>query len=463
MQAFKCPGCGGDVYYDINRESIVCGHCGVTIERQKYQDYLDENGLYVTNELQCPQCGGTVLCYDDTISTFCSYCGASVELSRHTVEDMKPEKIVPFKITPARALKLYNQKLLKSIFAPDWLTDGGTEKLRGIYMPYYVFSTNIEGEFKAPHLINSKQTQSTINANYENTRFDASTAFPDSLSESIDDYSLRDALPFDPTYLAGFYADSGTADAGDYAKIVNEMINADFKEEAIERIGTGIPVTVDYKLNTKASKMLLPVWFNIHRNKDRVCYSVINGQKGTVAADIPIDKWKYIKISVIAAALISLVLNWIFTFKPVAFTVVSMIVLAGFGFILMRVAKDLYIRDRGLDDLGKIGMAKFKETAHIEKAAKTKSSIRYNLAKWVFSVPLSVKLKSWWKTLAGLVISLAVIISGTVIDSFYYAAAAVNIALAIWSAFDMIERQNLLSSRDIPVFTMKRGGDELGK
>ena len=46
------------------------------------------------------------------------------------------------------------------------------------------------------------------------------------------------------------------------------------------------------------------------------------------------------------------------------------------------------------------------------------------------------------------------------IDSVFYGAAAFNIVLALWSVFDLLKEQRLLASRDVPIFTMKRGGDE---
>jgi hypothetical protein len=78
---------------------------------------------------------------------------------------------------------------------------------------------------------------------------------------------------------------------------------------------------------------------------------------------------------------------------------------------------------------------------------------------WKFSVPLSVRLRGWWKTLLGLIAGAAVLLSGTVSDPVYYGAGVFSMILSVWSAFDLIRQQNALSSRDIPVFTMKRGGD----
>ena len=81
-----------------------------------------------------------MLSYDDTIATFCAYCGSSVSFTRRIVEDVKPDGIIPFSVSAQRALQCYRDRLKKAVFAPDWLWEGGTQKLVGIYLPFYSFS-----------------------------------------------------------------------------------------------------------------------------------------------------------------------------------------------------------------------------------------------------------------------------------------------------------------------------------
>ena len=65
-----------------------------------------------------------------------------------------------------------------------------------------------------------------------------------------------------------------------------------------------------------------------------------------------------------------------------------------------------------------------------------------------------------WKVWLALAGGALVLMSGTVVDTWYYGAGAANILVSVWAAFDVIRKQNVLASRDIPLFTMPRGGRE---
>ena len=115
-----------------------------------------------------------------------------------------------------------------------------------------------------------------------------------------------------------------------------------------------------------------------------------------------------------------------------------------------------------MDDIGLTGPEVFFDAARLQNKGSGASKSKVGTSAWSFDIPFSVRIKGWYKSLIGLAVFAAVMISGTVLDPVYYSAAGISIALAVWSAFDIIKQQNLLSSRDIPVFTMKRGGDGNG-
>ena len=295
-----------------------------------------------------------------------------------------------------------------------------------------------------------------LDAKYDGIRFDASKAFPDAMSETIDTYNYEEAVPFETSYMAGFYADGGNVNKEEYTGIVNELVNRHLKNNGIKYGSINIKSSnlVEDDFKTKAKKVLFPVWLNTHKNGKRVSYSAINGQNGDVASEIPINKWKYIQFTIIGAALISILLNLFFTFKPATFLFITSIVLLIFGIYLRKIKCDVYVREHDLDDIGKIGIEEFNYNQ--DKTKKTSKTI------WNFKIPGSVKFKAWWKTLIGLSLSITLLLTGIVLDYLYYGVAIINIALVIWTVFDLIHDQSLLSSREIKIFTMKRGGDNNG-
>ena len=114
--------------------------------------------------------------------------------------------------------------------------------------------------------------------------------------------------------------------------------------------------TTPADISLSRKKILLPVWLLTHRVKDRICYAAVNGTNGDVAADIPLDRGKYLKVSLIAAAVIATVLNIFLTVKPQPFLWISMAITTVFGILLGRLTQDVYVRENHLDDIGRIDL-----------------------------------------------------------------------------------------------------------
>ncbi|MBO4872869.1 MAG: hypothetical protein J5496_05600 [Lachnospiraceae bacterium] len=80
--------------------------------------------------------------------------------------------------------------------------------------------------------------------------------------------------------------------------------------------------------------------------------------------------------------------------------------------------------------------------------------------KWVYNKSLAASFSVLWKIWLALAGGAIVLMSGTVEDWWYYGVGIANILVSVWAAFDVIRKQNMLASRDIPLFTMPRGGRE---
>ena len=143
-----------------------------------------------------------------------------------------------------------------------------------------------------------------VDAEYDGLSYDASSAFDDSISEALAPYDIKQRIPFEPSYMSGYYADLADVDAGTYKwqaekfaydaslnRIKNET--REFKKYTIttsaapssaQMSASAVPTKSD-----KGHSAMFPVWFLSYRNGDRVAYAAVNGQTGKVVADLPID------------------------------------------------------------------------------------------------------------------------------------------------------------------------------
>ncbi len=358
----KCPQCGAELRFDPATQLLVCDYCGgtqvpslvqekVSSAEEKVHDtdkstaesvVSDHMADVVTRdtsvstgvedeeikesqekvkalepediklvEYVCPNCGGTLYSVKESVNGFCSFCGSQVMLQSRFSSMKPPKGIIPFMKTKEECKKIYSDLMKKNFFAPDELKDPEyLEQFRGIYMPYHVFDTDVNDN------ITLKGTKAYTNgdyfysetymgsahlsAYYHGLSYDASSTFSDHFSEAIAPYDAHMIEPFDPDYLAGFYADMPDVSADCYRQdaiafaldqIEPELYKGWTGDITWKNVREQIPLTPQ---NTKAYTAFFPVWFLSYKKNDRVAYAVINGVNGKISCDTPINTKKFI-------------------------------------------------------------------------------------------------------------------------------------------------------------------------
>ena len=58
---YECPGCGGELRFDIPTQKLICAHCDGTFEPDQYDKALfARENAYEVNVFTCPNCGGEI-------------------------------------------------------------------------------------------------------------------------------------------------------------------------------------------------------------------------------------------------------------------------------------------------------------------------------------------------------------------------------------------------------------------
>ena len=385
---FVCPNCGANINFDPGKQLLHCDYCESEFppEAAIQKDDADENTYtefresdtsekgyeeYTTTIYTCKECGGEILANDNTVATFCSYCGASTVLASRVGKERAPEYIIPFQITKQQSAELYKRALNKARFAPQYMKEDATiEKLRGIYMPYWIYDFK---ENRAVTLRGQKDTRrgdyiyhthyninTSVQAEYNGLSSDASSQFSDTLSEAIAPFDFKQAVRFNTSYMSGFYADAADTDPKLYEDhcrsiVTQEIYNRIAKDPAVKGISLkpeSLPNLTPERTETRFG--YFPVWFMSVRHKDRVSYAVVNGQTGEVATDIPIDYKKYILWSLAWSLPIFAALCLIPVMRPI-YLLVASIILSAIGMISLCVQRNqIYVRENNLDDKGLI-------------------------------------------------------------------------------------------------------------
>lgn len=366
---YQCPNCGSGLKYDIEQGELVCNHCQSMFSPYEVDRESDgyEDEYFEATHFVCPQCGGEILSTDNAAAGFCSYCGASTILTSRISRELKPSKIIPFKVSKDQCHIIFKKRMKKAIFAPKEFKDvNSIQGFRGIYMPYWLYRTkqnnnimlNGEKKYRQGNYICTDHfnVSAYIQAEYNGFYYDASSAFYDNISEPLAPFDFSDSMEFVPSFYSGFYADIPDVPREVYEdSAIEESSKASYDKLCSERELAGITVKFDKRIETQcdmAQGVMLPVWFMSYRAGNRVAYATVNGQTGKIITDVPVDKKKYILGSCILALPIFLLLNFLFTFLPSTTLTITSLLAAISSAVLTNEMSSIYKKENNIDDRG---------------------------------------------------------------------------------------------------------------
>lgn len=315
--AKNCPGCGAPMVYDPGFDSLVCETCGNIIDPQTLPDaddfYLNQGEepesledlveeeeltgeMYDCHIYKCSQCGGEVIVSGTEASTRCMYCGSTAVVFNRIAQERRPDYIVPFKVTKEEAVEKVLHQLRSGLFVPKHFKVTEPSVVRGIYIPYYLY----DGEIKDTQRFSIGHTEHIYDGEcgFVDLPVEACKSLSDRTSIQLDPFDLREKVPFDTSYLMGFY--SNVKDLEPRAgKGIAEMKARAFLTRAMDELTPKGNVLMEKKIVTSVPKIsttltstaLLPVWFITIDRQGTPYTFLVNGQTGKVVGTVPWNRF----------------------------------------------------------------------------------------------------------------------------------------------------------------------------
>ena len=328
---YKCPACGGALSFDSGLQKMKCPYCDTEFEVAALQE-LDEalkqeqpsdftwesqpEGQWSEGETQnlrsyvCQSCGGEIVGDLNTAATNCPYCDNPVVMAGQFTGTLRPDLVVPFKLSKEQAKAALQQHLNKKPLLPRlFKTQNRIESIQGIYVPFWLFDTDADASIR--YRATRVHHWSDANYNYTRTSFysllragtigfdnvpvDGSSKMSNDLMESIEPYDMTQGVDFQTAYLAGYLADKFDVEAEDCKTRANDRIRAS-TEAAFAGTTVGYSTVIPENTNIRLSGgrvryALLPAWILTTRWQDKIYTFAMNGQTGKMVGNLPID-WK---------------------------------------------------------------------------------------------------------------------------------------------------------------------------
>ena len=317
---YKCPSCGAGLEFDSTLQEMKCPYCQSVFPVEDFMDDTpsegtqqapgtDQFGMY-----HCETCGAEIIAEESTAATNCPYCSNPVILTGKVSGDLMPDYIIPFKLDKEAAKAalrkhLKGRKLLPKVFTSEHHLD----EVKGVYVPFWLFDTTAEAS--ASYAMTRTRTWSdgsyqytetssyealrSGRINFENVPADGARKMADDLMESLETFDFQSAVPFDPVYLSGYFADKYDVSAEESYDRIAKRIDTSAFDALLDTVQgyetvrkTGGDVTLH---NTNIKYAMYPVWVLNTTWRGQNYRFAMNGQTGKFVGDLPIDNLAYWK------------------------------------------------------------------------------------------------------------------------------------------------------------------------
>lgn len=260
----------------------------------------------------CPSCGAELICDGSTAATSCPYCGNPTVVPGQFSGALKPEFVIPFKLSKDDAVKALKTHYKGKPFLPASFTNGNhIQEIQGVYVPFWLFDGEAEGSarYEATRSFTNRVGDEKITKTehydvfrsgsvaFEKIPVDASSKMPDDHMDSIEPYDYRELKPFSAAYLPGFLADRFDISAEQSSQRADERCEGTLNA-ALQSSVTGYDTCVRKSGRTRLRRgkvhyALMPVWMLSTRWNGKNYLFAMNGQTGKLVGDLPMSWGKF--------------------------------------------------------------------------------------------------------------------------------------------------------------------------
>lgn len=338
VRKFPCKQCGAQLAFSPGQSSLLCPYCGhkeeIPVTPEAIQAAIQEYDLVATlqnlprtqgwgterRSLHCENCGATTTFAEGQVAGECAFCGSKKVVQAQSAANLiRPESVVPFKITRQQAQEMFRNWIGKLWFRPNDLKHAAQlGKVNGGYLPFWTFDALTSASWTAERGWHYWETETyrdsegrTQTRQVRKTRWEwasgyrqdffddelvcASRGLPPKLIAGITPYDLRALVPYDPSYLAGFTAEEYQIDLEEGWKIGQASIEQKVYHLCAGDVGGDTHRNLN--VNTAFSQMtfkhmLLPVWIAAYMYQNKSWRFLVNGQTGKTSGEAPLSWWK---------------------------------------------------------------------------------------------------------------------------------------------------------------------------
>lgn len=274
----------------------------------------------------CPSCAAEIICDETTAATSCPYCGNPTVVPGQFGGDLKPDCIIPFRLSHEDAkAALRNYYKGKKLLPKEFTANNKISEIKGVYVPFWLFDcvadADIVFEGTTAATVRQGNYRVTTTSHYDifrsgrvpfsNIPVDASAKMSDAHMDAIEPFDFSQLKPFTISYLPGYFAERYGESADECiarAETRAEKTTTDILRNDVVGFAGCVVKSKNIRLERgKASYALLPVYMLTTKYNGENYLFAMNGQTGKFVGNLPVSKKKFLSYFLGIAAGITIV------------------------------------------------------------------------------------------------------------------------------------------------------------
>ena len=342
----KCPSCGANMHYDPEKLSLVCDYCGTQAEvdfshgsqELPFSKLLSKEATMWTGETRvykCSNCGASSIMPRKSISTSCPFCGTPNISETDDIPGLRPNAVVPFKISKEEALNnFYAWSKKRLLSSRKYKRNIKAEDVYGNYIPAFTFDTDTNSQYEGrlgeyyyvtvsdgdgkthqERKIRYFHISGRISKSFDDILIQATSGVKNMEISKLEPFFTNESRDYNEDFILGYTATMYTKDGqqcwSEARKVMENLIRdailAKYTYDVVDY------VNIDMRcFNTTYKYVLLPVYVGHTRYRNKLYNFFINGETGKVFGRTPKSP---IRIGIIVLIIVAIAVGLGFLFS----------------------------------------------------------------------------------------------------------------------------------------------------
>ena len=341
----NCPNCGANLEYSPEKLGLYCEHCLGVVDIPQVPAgrfpirELQENTAPKWDEartIECENCRAKEVIPSHAKSVSCAFCGSSNVVACEDIVGLKPNSVVPFKISKQNAIDAVTKWAKKKTFAPGRFKKNVTPTdIDGVYNPAFKFdattTTRYNGvlsrvetttTFVRGQAVTTSRTvrfniSGTHNGNFNNILIQACDTIKQAELNKIQPFNTNNVNAYNDAYLYGYVSGQAKRDGmACWGQARNQIEQSIQKAVLAQHPGCSIvSFNAQTNYNTASYRyVLIPVYVGHFTHKNKLYNFYINGDTGRITGKTPVSGAKVAALVgglVVAATGIGALILWL--------------------------------------------------------------------------------------------------------------------------------------------------------